>query len=149
MLILLAGSLLPYVEQNKSTCDKGLYNHGEEPHRPGYSIEELYQLTRSSVTGQRVFALNTLAAVLEKVSLSRAYSVTTGGICEITLVVHLQEYILSDHLETPLLKQLIDSGIFLILRFSLDERVQPVYLAALRAIDALLWRPLDMVRFCE
>lgn len=61
------GDLLPFVEENQSTCDKGLYHHGDEPHRPGYTIEELYRLTRSSVTRQRIVALNTLAAILEKV----------------------------------------------------------------------------------
>lgn len=61
------GDLLPYVEEDKSTCDRGLYHHGEEPQRPGYAIEELYQLTRSSLPRQRIVALNTLAAILEKV----------------------------------------------------------------------------------
>ncbi|XP_065203024.1 RNA polymerase II-associated protein 1 [Planococcus citri] len=114
------GNLLPFIEKNQSTCEKGLYHHGDEPHRPGYTIEELYQLSRSSIIRQRIVALNTLAAILEK------------------------EYILADYLATPLLKQLVESQIFLILRFSLDERLRTVYLAALRAISALLWRALDM-----
>lgn len=43
----------------------------------------------------------------------------------------------------------MDSGIFLIIRFALDDKLKPVYLAALRAMSALLWKPLDMVGVSE
>ena len=44
----------------------GLYNHGEEPGRAGYTVTELFTLLRSTNARQRVFALDTLAAILDK-----------------------------------------------------------------------------------
>lgn len=79
---ILLGDLMPYVGTDFVTYNKGLHNHGEEPDRPGYSIQELYYLIRSSFPMQVVTALNTLAAILEKVfnisvhntfSVARAY----------------------------------------------------------------------------
>lgn len=47
------GYLLPYtMEYTEAT--KPLFHHGEEPHRPGYTLTELIELSRSSVTQQRV-----------------------------------------------------------------------------------------------
>lgn len=77
------GELLPYVEEDKSTCERGLYHHGEEPHRPGYTIEELYQLSRSSIPRQRITALNTLASILEKVISSYLYFSSSYNIFKI------------------------------------------------------------------
>lgn len=58
------GELLPYCE-NQMT--EGLYHHGEEPHRPGYTLQEIIQLSRSSVLQQRTTALYTLANILNRV----------------------------------------------------------------------------------
>lgn len=58
--------LLPFVD-DKLDVRKGLHHHGEEPERPGYTLQELIQLSRSSVLQQRIIALNSLANVLEKV----------------------------------------------------------------------------------
>jgi hypothetical protein len=40
-----AGSLLPYDNENISV-KAGLHHHGEEPERPGYTLEELLTLVR-------------------------------------------------------------------------------------------------------
>lgn len=61
----LIGVLLPFNDE-KLTMDKGLHHHGEEPERPGYSLQELLQLTRSSSQQQRCSALATIANILEK-----------------------------------------------------------------------------------
>ena len=45
----------------------GLHHHGDEPGRAGYSLEELFQLSRSSNLQQRVMSLNTLANVIHQV----------------------------------------------------------------------------------
>ncbi|TGZ64080.1 hypothetical protein CRM22_006549 [Opisthorchis felineus] len=42
----------------------GLHHHGEEPERAGYTIGELFHLSRSSVPAQRRLALATLATAL-------------------------------------------------------------------------------------
>ena len=44
----------------------GLYHHGEEAERAGYTVTELFTLLRSTNARQRVFALDTLAAIIDK-----------------------------------------------------------------------------------
>jgi hypothetical protein len=45
----------------------GLHHHGDEPDRAGYTLEELFLLSRSNFLQQRVLAINTLAKIIEKV----------------------------------------------------------------------------------
>ena len=65
------GTLLPSKASSTISVSSGLYNHGEEADRPGYTIEELALLCRSTVTGQRVLALKCLYNVLHRRSLAR------------------------------------------------------------------------------
>ncbi|XP_023294123.2 RNA polymerase II-associated protein 1 [Lucilia cuprina] len=64
------GVLLPYsladVKQkpDNDTDDRELYLHGDEPHRPGYTLQELFRLARSNVMQQRVSAFNAIAGIL-------------------------------------------------------------------------------------
>ncbi|XP_065360117.1 RNA polymerase II-associated protein 1 [Calliphora vicina] len=64
------GVLLPYsLADVKSTTenetdDRELYLHGDEPHRPGYTLQELFRLARSNVMQQRVTAFNAIAGIL-------------------------------------------------------------------------------------
>ena len=46
----------------------GLHHHGDDPSSPGYTLEELFILARSSFLQQRVFALQVLARIIRKVS---------------------------------------------------------------------------------
>ena len=41
-----------------------LYHHGKEPELPGYTIEELLHLSRSSFPQQRTIAMNTLSSII-------------------------------------------------------------------------------------
>lgn len=108
------GYLLPYtVEYTEKS--KTLFHHGEEPHRPGYSLTELIELTRSTITQQRVMALNTLAGILEY------YNVGTY----------------KDILELPL------SKIFFILRIAMDENKIIILESALKAMRNLLYNRID------
>lgn len=108
------GYLLPYtMEYTEKT--KTLFHHGEEPHRPGYSLNELFELTRSIITQQRVMALNTLAGVLEY------YSVGTY----------------KDVLEIPL------SKIFFVIRIAMDENKTLILEPALKAMRNLLYNRID------
>ena len=47
-----------------------LHHHGEEPEAAGYTLEELFQLARSTILQQRVIALQTLSNITRQVSLS-------------------------------------------------------------------------------
>lgn len=108
------GYLLPYVmEYTENT--KTLFHHGEEPHRPGYSLTELFELSRSTITQQRVMALNTLAGVLEY------YSAGTY----------------KDVLEIPL------SKIFFVIRIAIDENKTIMLEPALKAMRNLLYNRID------
>ncbi|XP_016067836.1 PREDICTED: RNA polymerase II-associated protein 1 [Miniopterus natalensis] len=99
----------------------GLHHHGEEAERAGYSLQELFHLTRSRVSQQRALALNVLAQVI-----SRAQAGEFG-----------------DRLVGSVLRLLLDAGFLFLLRFSLDDRVDGVIAAAVRALRALLVAPGD------
>ncbi|XP_023944817.2 RNA polymerase II-associated protein 1 [Bicyclus anynana] len=108
------GYLLPYaIEYCEKT--KTLYHHGEEAHRPGYSITELIELTRSTVTQQRVMALNTIAGVIE----------------------YYNAGIYKDIIEIPL------SKIFFVIRIAMDENKVILLEPALRAMRNLLYNRID------
>ncbi|XP_075211617.1 RNA polymerase II-associated protein 1 isoform X2 [Lycorma delicatula] len=114
------GTLLPFVD-DKLDVRQGLHHHGEEPERPGYSLQELIQLSRSSVLQQRIIALNTLANVLEKANL----------------------YV--ECFDKPLLPMLLDAELFLMLRFSLDDASRPVITVSLAALCNLLVNHFDEI----
>nr|XP_010596659.1 RNA polymerase II-associated protein 1 isoform X1 [Loxodonta africana]XP_010596660.1 RNA polymerase II-associated protein 1 isoform X1 [Loxodonta africana] len=99
----------------------GLHHHGEEAERAGYSLQELFHLTRSQVSQQRALALQVLAQVI-----SRAQAGEFGGQL-VGSVLHL----------------LLDAGFLFLLRFSLDDRVDGVLAAAVQALRALLVAPGD------
>ncbi|XP_059054762.1 RNA polymerase II-associated protein 1-like [Achroia grisella] len=108
------GYLLPYtMEYTEKT--KTLFHHGEEPHRPGYTLLELFELSRSAVTQQRVMALNTIAGVLEY------YMAGTY----------------KDIIDIPLTK------IFFILRFAIDENKTIILEPALKGMRNLLYNRID------
>jgi hypothetical protein len=65
-IVVLPGFLLPYTDDEVKVT-QALHHHGEEPERPGYTLQELLKLSRSSVLQQRVLALTTLANILDKV----------------------------------------------------------------------------------
>ena len=62
---LLQGNLVA-PDQDRPTHE-GLHHHGKEPERAGYSLEELFQLSRSTNMQQRVLSLNTLANIIQQV----------------------------------------------------------------------------------
>ncbi|KAK3908612.1 RNA polymerase II-associated protein 1 [Frankliniella fusca] len=114
------GLLLPYNDE-KLDVNKGLHHHGDEPERPGYTLQELMQLSRSSVQQQRIMGLNTLGNVLLKAKLG----------------------IYDNVLQQNIVKELLDAGIFLLLRFSMDDLSPPVVFAALSAMRNLLFSEPD------
>ncbi|XP_068582491.1 RNA polymerase II-associated protein 1 [Cebidichthys violaceus] len=109
-----AGSLIPPTEDLPTHL--GLHHHGEEPERAGYSLQELFLLSRSQLAQQRSLALGTLANVLSK---------ARGG-----------EYLLV--LKGSAVSTLLDAGLLFLLRFALDDGVEGVMSAAVHALKALL-----------
>ncbi|XP_066582769.1 RNA polymerase II-associated protein 1 isoform X2 [Prorops nasuta] len=109
------GLLLPYKDESL-TIDKGLHHHGEEPDRPGYSLQELLQLSRSSTQQQRIAAFNILANIIEK--------------------SHRGWY--DKALHPAPLSALSERNILLLLRFSLDDTSIAVVTAVLQTLKSFL-----------
>ncbi|CAK9798178.1 RNA polymerase II-associated protein 1 [Anthophora plagiata] len=116
------GVLLAYKDES-IPIEKGLHHHGEEPERPGYSLQELLQLSRSSAQQQRCTALTTLANIIEK---SRK-----GWYDKV--------------LQPAPLTALSQRNILLLLRFSLDDTSVAVVTATLQALRAFLYSEADEV----
>ena len=94
----------------------GLYHHGDEPDRPGYTLSELFILLRSTNSRQKVFALDTLAAILDK------YWTGVMDFCFSENPVH----------------ELIVSGLVSVLRSCLDEREESIVFAATQGLANLI-----------
>jgi hypothetical protein len=119
--ILFLGLLLAYKDDN--LINKGLHNHAEEPERPGYSLQELLYLSRSSNLQQRSIALNTIANIIEK---------THKGYYDKTLN------------PTPLIA-LSQNNILILLRYALDDTSMSIVMAALKALKAYLVSEVDEI----
>ncbi|XP_059209023.1 RNA polymerase II-associated protein 1 isoform X2 [Centropristis striata] len=109
-----AGALIPPNEDLPTHL--GLHHHGEEPERAGYSLQELFLLSRSQLNQQRTLALSTLASVISKARAGGYQSVLKGS----------------------MLSTLLDAGLLFLLRFALDDGVEGVMSAAVQALKALL-----------
>ncbi|CAN0090459.1 unnamed protein product [Bubo scandiacus] len=94
----------------------GLHHHGEEAERAGYSLQELFHLSRSQVTQQRTLALQVLGRIVQKARAGEFASSLKGSI----------------------LRLLLDAGFLFLLRFSLDDTVDNVMAASVGALRALL-----------
>ncbi|NXE08425.1 RPAP1 protein, partial [Lophotis ruficrista] len=94
----------------------GLHHHGEEAERAGYSLQELFHLSRSQVIQQRTLALQVLGRIVQKAKDGEFASSLKGSI----------------------LRLLLDAGFLFLLRFSLDDSVDNVMAASVGALRALL-----------
>ncbi|XP_077587918.1 RNA polymerase II-associated protein 1 isoform X2 [Stigmatopora nigra] len=94
----------------------GLHHHGDEPERAGYSLQELFLLSRSQVIQQRSLALSTIGNILSKARAGDYHSSLKGS----------------------MLATLLDAGLLFLLRFALDDGVEGVMAAAVHALKALL-----------
>ncbi|MEQ2311659.1 hypothetical protein AMECASPLE_022612, partial [Ameca splendens] len=109
-----AGTLIPPSEDLPTHL--GLHHHGEEPERAGYSLQELFLLSRSQLIQQRSLALNTLACILTKARAGEHQTILRGSVTS----------------------SLLDAGLLFLLRFALDDSIEGVMSAAVHALKALL-----------
>lgn len=108
------GVLLPYTEE-RNVDDRELYLHGEEPFRPGYTLQELFRLARSKVMQQRISSFKAI-----------------GGIVNI-----YNQGFYDDILDLPI------SKIFFLLRFGLDENALSTLEVCSRALSAIFYNDTD------
>ncbi|KAL3321161.1 RNA polymerase II associated protein 1 [Cichlidogyrus casuarinus] len=93
----------------------GLYHHGEEPERAGYSISELFHLSRSAVPAQRHIALSTLAKCLASSRYGYHAPDLTPALTALLMDTHAQ----SQYNHSA-------GGLSFLLRWCLDEAVKDV-----------------------
>ncbi|UJR33978.1 hypothetical protein I4U23_021394 [Adineta vaga] len=93
-----------------------LHHHGEEPEAAGYTLEELFHLSRSTVLQQRVIALQTLANIIRQAH---------TGIYDLDL-------------QLPLIPKLIEAGIVFLIRWAMDEQIEVIYMIAIECLANLI-----------
>ncbi|XP_026520383.1 RNA polymerase II-associated protein 1 isoform X2 [Notechis scutatus] len=115
----LKGELIP--PDKEFPTHLGLHHHGEEAERAGYSLQELFHLSRSQVTQQRTLALQVLGHIVQKAKAGGFTSLLKGSVLQV----------------------LLDAGFLFLLRFSLDDPVDNVIAATVHALHVLLVSPDD------
>ena len=115
------GDLLPY----KTDLDPkiGLHHHGEEPHRAGYTLNELFTLVRSSNLQQRSIALETLANIIK----------------------NFKKGLFDEIFQQNLLEEILRCDLVIILRTNLDESNDTVKENALKCLRQLLDNQFDEI----
>ncbi|CAF3346867.1 unnamed protein product [Rotaria sp. Silwood1] len=93
-----------------------LHHHGEEPEAAGYTLEELFHLSRSTVLQQRVIALQTLSNIIRQAH--------TG--------------IYDRDLQLSLIPKLIEAGILFLIRWAMDEQIESIYMIAIECLANLI-----------
>ncbi|ELU07650.1 hypothetical protein CAPTEDRAFT_227185 [Capitella teleta] len=104
------------IPQQDVAVHEGLHHHGEEPERAGYTLPELFTLSRSANMQQRTLALNTLACVLRNARVGRFHEM----------------------LSAPITPSLLEGGLIFILRWALDNSTEISIASAINTLHALL-----------
>ncbi|MEE6492554.1 hypothetical protein FKM82_016601 [Ascaphus truei] len=99
----------------------GLHHHGEEAERAGYSLQDLFRLSRSQFIQQRTLSLQVLGHIVQKAKQGEFSSVLKGSV----------------------LRLLLDAGFLFLLRFSVDDTAENVIAASVYALRSLLMTPDD------
>ncbi|KAM5129283.1 RNA polymerase II-associated protein 1 [Mantella aurantiaca] len=115
----LKGDLIPPNEEIPTHM--GLHHHGEEAERAGYSLQELFHLSRSQFIQQRTLSLQVLGRIVKKAKQGEFASVLKGSV----------------------LRLLLDAGFLFLLRFSIDDNIDNVISASVGTFHALLVCPED------
>ncbi|XP_018415570.1 PREDICTED: RNA polymerase II-associated protein 1 [Nanorana parkeri] len=115
----LKGDLIPPNEEIPTHM--GLHHHGEEAERAGYSLQELFHLSRSQFIQQRTLSLQVLGHIVKKAKQGEFASVLKGSV----------------------LRLLLDAGFLFLLRFAIDDNIDTVISASGGTFHALLVSPED------
>ncbi|KAM4690515.1 RNA polymerase II-associated protein 1 [Rhinophrynus dorsalis] len=110
----LKGDLVP--PNSDIATHLGLHHHGEEAERAGYSLQELFHLSRSQFIQQRTLSLQVLGRIVHKAKQGDFTTVLKGSV----------------------LRLLLDAGFLFLLRFSIDDTVDNVIAASVRTLRSLL-----------
>lgn len=118
------GELLPFMfdveytsPQNQNTDRRDLYMHGEDPHRPGYTIQELFRLSRSKIFQQRQLALKAITGIIDI----------------------YQKGFYDNIVDLPI------SNIFFLFRYALDESIESIIEIAAKGLALLFYNESDEV----
>ncbi|XP_055338398.1 uncharacterized protein LOC129588258 isoform X2 [Paramacrobiotus metropolitanus] len=95
---------------------RGLYHHGQDPDKPGYTLDEILILLQSSSQSQKLWALGILTAIFRKAKAA----------------------VYDEYLDESILKRISEEGMVLPLRYLLDCPSLPVVTASILALRALL-----------
>lgn len=114
------GVLLPFKPKEDDTTANSteLYLHGDDSHRPGYTLQELFRLARSTIVQQRMAALKAV-----------------GGI----LSIYNQGYY-DGIFELPI------SKMFFLLRYAFDDNTPAMLEESAKALSALFYNETDEVK---
>ena len=102
--------------------ETGLFHHGDETTRPGYSLEELVRLADSSFQSQKIISLQTLAFIARNAQ---------------------NDISIDEHLQTILLKVLVDIGVPMIFRIAMDNTAISIICLGVLGIRNLLVNTID------
>ncbi|KAH8251002.1 hypothetical protein KR026_004092 [Drosophila bipectinata] len=115
--VLLPHSLQENQASSKPVDDRELYLHGEEAERPGYTLQELFRLARSTVLQQRISAFGSIAGI---------FSIYNQGFYDQVLTLPI-------------------SKMFFLLRYGLDDNAPAQLEVVSRALANLLYNETDEV----
>lgn len=111
------GVLLPFRLNENEASSSELFLHGDDAHRPGYTMQELFRLARSTVMQQRLSALGSI-----------------GGI----LSIYNQGYY-DGIFELPI------SKIFFLLRYAFDDNTSAMLEITAKALATLIYNETDEI----
>ena len=114
------GQLIP-LDRN-IPVETGLFHHGDETTRPGYSLEELVRLADSSFQSQKIISLQTLACIARNAQ---------------------NDISIDEHLQTNLFKALVDIGIPMTFRIAMDNTALSIICLGVLGIRNLLVNTID------
>ena len=125
------GNLLPF-KDDSIPVTAALHHHGDEPDRPGYTLEELLTLARSMNPKQRSIAFDTLSNITQKSKEGR-YDFCFGTKPETN--TENENDIRESHINV--LVELLDADIVTLLRLTIDESAHTSALVLDSSINCL------------
>lgn len=113
------GVLLPFNVQDNAieSISTELFLHGEDAHRPGYTLQELFRLARSTIAQQRISAIGSINGILN---------------------IYNQGYY-DGIFELPI------SKIFFLLRYAFDDNTPAMLEISAKALSTLFYNQIDEV----